>query len=60
MTLAIEIKREINGKTHKTHLKENCIMHLDIIEKLVDKALRLHVKAELIEKVFDNGYKAIK
>jgi hypothetical protein len=55
--LKIKITHEgRNGKAHVTHLKKVCMMHLDIIEALVDRATRLHIKPELIEKIFDSGY----
>lgn len=57
MTLAILIKREKNGKIHKTHLKNNNVsMHLDIVERLVNRASRIGVRAKLIETIFENGY----
>ncbi len=57
MTLALKLKRMVNGKTHTTHLKEtNVSMHLDIIEKLVDRASKKGVPIELIESIWENGY----
>lgn len=57
MTLKLKIERiGKNGKKHVSHLKENVSMHLDIIEKLINKALEANVKAELIEVILNNGY----
>lgn len=58
MTLKLKIERiGKNGKRHVSHLKENNVsMHLDIIEKLINKALEANVKAELIEVILNNGY----
>jgi hypothetical protein len=55
--LRLRIERETQGRKHITHLKENkAIMHYDIIDKLVNKAMRFKVRSELIEIIFDNGY----
>ena len=58
ITLKLKIeRRDKKGRIHTTHLKENVSMHLDIIEKLVNKASRLNVRPELIESIWNNGYK---
>ena len=57
MTLKLKIQRIKNNKIHTSHFQMNDVsMHLDIIEYLINKANRLHVRAELIEEVFENGY----
>jgi len=57
MTLKLRIERTKNNRTHTTHLKaNNVVMHLDIIERLIERASRLNVRPELIETVFENGY----
>ncbi len=53
---SILLTREVNNRIHRTHLHEDVIMHLDIIEKLVEKALRNGVRIKLIEEVWENGY----
>jgi len=55
-TLKLRIERKKEGKLHISHFSEKASMHLDIIERLIDKANRLHVRAELIESIFENGY----
>jgi hypothetical protein len=58
MTLKLKIERiDKKGKKHVSHLKENDVfMHVDIIEKLINKAIKANVKAELIEVILNNGY----
>lgn len=57
MTLKIKIQRNVNGKTHTAHLTGHDVsMHLDIIEKVIDRANRLNVRPELIETIWENGY----
>ena len=53
---SILLIRKTNNRIHKTHLKENVIMHIDIINKLIKKALSKNIRAELIKSVLDNGY----
>ena len=52
----IKIERRKEGRNHITHLKETCIMHLNIIEKLTDRALSFGVMPEKIEVIFESGY----
>jgi hypothetical protein len=55
--LKLRIEREIKGKRHVSHFKSaSAIMHYDIIDKLVNKAMRFKVRSELIEIIYDNGY----
>jgi len=57
MTLKLKIERvDKEGKKHITHLKGDVFMHVDIIEKLINKAIKANVKAELIEIILNNGY----
>jgi hypothetical protein len=55
--LKLRIERVKQGRKHIAHFKDNkAIMHYDIIDKLVNKAIRFKVRSELIESIYDNGY----
>lgn len=54
--LKIRLERTVNGKTHVTHLHAPATMHLDIIDALVGRAIRMGVSEHIIEQIFENGY----
>lgn len=56
MIKSITLIRVKNSRKHITHLKMDVPMHLDIIEKLVNRCLRLRVRPHLIESIWENGY----
>lgn len=47
MTKTITLIRQIKGREHKTILKEDCSLHVDILEKLFNKCLSRGIMIEI-------------
>ena len=47
MTKTIELVRKVRGKEHKTRLTQDCILHIDIIEKLFCRCVRLGIVIDI-------------
>jgi hypothetical protein len=55
--LKLRIERMKGGKKHITHLKDNkAVMHYDIIDQLIARAIKRKVNLTLIESIYNNGY----
>jgi UPF0288 family protein (methanogenesis marker protein 3) len=53
----IRITRIVNGKKHISHLSsDDVVMHMDIIDKLIEKCIKLNVPTEQIDQILENGY----
>ena len=44
---AVILERKIKGKIHRTELHEECRLHIDIIEKLFNRALRRNIVIDI-------------
>ena len=44
---AVILERKIKGKIHRTELHEECHLHIDIIEKLFNRALRRNIVIDI-------------
>ena len=44
---AVILERKIKGKIHRTALREECRLHIDIIEKLFNRALRRNIVIDI-------------
>lgn len=56
-TLRLRIERKTeDGRIKKTHLAGLAVMHLDLVERLAERALRNNVRPSLVESIFEGGY----